>query len=572
MSTRQKMKQIKQSELLAEVGKIISSDLDLSTILNSIIKTVAIGLKSEVASLMLLDEEAGELRVESSYGLPYEIVRNVRLKLDGESISCWVARTGDPVMLSGKVNDNRFRGANPKIKSAISVPLKVGDEIIGVINVSNAEKNVLFTKENLDLLVSIANQSAALVKSLKLQRLLYARTQKLEVLEQISSMINSLFDSHELLRSITAAAVELLVAKGGFSFLESEGKVALSTEYVSKSGPTEVSADNFLKVASRVIKQGACVCFSYDSEDEEIKGLFSRSRMSSILCCPFKSKTDTLGSLLVFREFPENKFTKDEVSFFETISRITGIALSNAILYENLLKKHQELEKAQQGLILQERIVSLAELSGGIAHELKNPITVILGFVELVEMGAEDPRDAIKKTKEHATRAFQIIEGLKRLSQNKPPEPKPIDLNSILDASLALLHYRFTKESVELKRNFHEPKLSILADEVQLQQIFMNLISNGIDALQEERTITVEARLVGERAVVRITDSGSGIPPENIEIAFQPFFTTKKEGSGLGLAIVKDLVKANLGEITLQSEVGKGTTFTIYFPFQNKGN
>ncbi|MCX5641648.1 MAG: hypothetical protein NTY10_00135, partial [Candidatus Omnitrophica bacterium] len=82
------MKQIKQSELLAEVGKIISSDLNLNTILNIIIKTVAIGLNSEVASLMLLDEEAGELKIETSYGLPYEIARNVRLKLDGESISC----------------------------------------------------------------------------------------------------------------------------------------------------------------------------------------------------------------------------------------------------------------------------------------------------------------------------------------------------------------------------------------------------------------------------------------------------------------------------------------------------
>ncbi|MFH2069135.1 MAG: ATP-binding protein [Candidatus Omnitrophota bacterium] len=563
-----KIKEIKQSELLTEVGKIISSDLDLSTILNAIIKTVAVGLKSEIASLMLLDEDAGELRIEASYGLPYEIVRNVRLKLDGESISCWVARTGDPVMLSGEVKDDRFRGVNSRIKSAISVPLRLRDEIIGVINVSNAEKSISFTKEDLDLLVLIANQSAALVKSLKLQRLLYARTQKLEVLEQISSMINSLFDSRELLRSITAAAVELLIAKGGFSFLESEGKVALSTEYVSRSGPTEASTEIFLKIASRVIKQGTSASFSYDSEDKEVKEFFSQNRMSFVLCCPFKSKTDTLGSLLVFREFPENKFTRDEVSFFETISRITGIALSNAILYENLLKKHQELEKAQQGLILQERIVSLAELSGSIAHELKNPITVILGFAELVEMGAEDPREAIKKTKEHATRAFQIIEGLKRLSQNKPPEPRPVDLNSILDASLALLHYRFTKESVELRRNFHEPKLSVLADEVQFQQIFMNLISNGIDALQETKTITVETRLAGERAIVRITDSGSGIPPENIETVFQPFFTTKKEGSGLGLAIVKDLVKANLGEISLQSKAGTGTTFTVSFPFQ----
>ncbi|MCX5641775.1 MAG: GAF domain-containing protein, partial [Candidatus Omnitrophica bacterium] len=500
------MKQIKQSELLAEVGKIISSDLNLNTILNIIIKTVDIGLKSEVASLMLLDEEAGELKIETSYGLPYEIARNVRLKLDGESISCWVARTGDPVLLSGKVQDDRFKGANAKIKSAISVPLKIGDEIIGVINVSNVGENVSFVEKDLDLLVSIANQSAALVKSLKLQKLLYARTQKLEVLEQISGMINSLFNSHELLRNITAAAVELLVAKGGFSFLESEGKITLSTEYISKSGPTEVSTDNFLKVAARVTEQGACACFSYDSKDEEIKELFSKSRMSSILCCPFKSKTDTLGSLLVFREFPESKFTKDEVSFFETISRITGIALSNAILYENLLKKHQELERAQQGLILQERIVSLAELSGGIAHELKNPITVILGFAELVELGVEEPKQAIKKIEEHAFRASRIIEGLKRLSQNKPPEPKPIDLNSIIDASLALLHYRFTKEKVELKKSFYEPLLTILADEVQLQQIFMNLINNGMDALQEKKVITVEARLVGERAVVIIKD------------------------------------------------------------------
>ncbi len=568
------MRELKKSELLVEVENIITSQLSLTAILQNVMKTIALGLKSEIASLLLLDEELQELRMEVSYGLPEEIVKNVRLKLDGDSISSWVARNGKPLILNGEIKDPRFKGNKPSVKSAMSVPLKIADEVIGVINVSNVEKEVFFTNEDMDLLVSIANQTAALVKSLKLQRLLYTRTQKLEVLAQISNLINSLFNSQELLKRITRIAVDLLKAKGGFSYSRTEeGKFLLSGEYLSEPTMIEGLRDGFLKIVQGVGREReGCITLSRDSDKAFLEGIFAGRGITSILCCPFRTKDKEMGALLVFRESLDPTFTRDEISFFETMCRILSVALYNALLYENLLIEHQKLERAQQRLILHEKIVSLAKFSAGIAHELKNPLTVIMGFGELVEMGVEDPKVAIKRVKDQASRAYQIIEGLKRLSQNRPPVPKQVEINSLLDSSLALLHYRFTRENIELKKNFYEPFLPIMADETQLQQIFLNLIGNALDALDKEKKIIIETRLEDEKAVVKISDTGVGIPPENLNKIFQPFFTTKKEGSGLGLSIVKDLVEANFGEIKLESEVNKGTTFTLFFPFYRGDN
>ncbi len=551
--------------ILSKVEGLLHSHLEMATILNNVLKTVAAGLHSEKASLMLLDEETGELRIETAYGLSEEIMKSVRLRAGDGSISGWVAQSGETILLSDGVQDPRFKGINPNIKAAVSVPLKIGDEVVGLINVSNVAKEKGFTADDVVLLESIASQCAALVKSLKLQRLLCVRTQKLELLHQISAMVNALLNSNELLKIVTRTTLELLDGGGAVSYLTRDGTVKTVAEVTLGTGGDHARDELFLRLAGESMRKAELVSLTRDGV-HEYRAALERQGLNCVMCAPLHSQKDMLGSLLVYREAADKKFIRDEMTFFSTITEIIGIALSNAILYENLVLEHQELEQAQKRLILQERIVSLAELSSGIAHELNNPVTIILGLAELVELNAQDPREAMLKAKEHALRASRIIEGLRKMSKNRPPQLNPVDINSVLDASFYLVNHRILNEGVSLEKCLDKGIPPVMADEVQLQQIFINLINNAVDALEQSRRIVVETRHENGRAVVRIADSGKGIPPENISRVFQSFFTTKEHGSGLGLSIVKNLVEANNGTMDLASEVNRGTSITVSFP------
>jgi len=554
-----------RKDLISEVEEILSSNIELSDILNQIMKTVACGLKSEVASLFLLDEETGELKIEASYGLPEEIVKNARAKIGDRSITGWVAKTGQPLILNGEVKNSQFNGVNPKIKSAISVPLKIGNETLGVLNVSNREKNVIFNEDDLQLLLSIANHSAAVVKSLKLQKLLFSRTKKLKILHQISSLANSLLDSKQLLSKITQITTELLLSDGGFSVLKKDEGIIPISEYIIEPLPKRLDKEYMEKLCKKVMERKDTLYLTPDS-DHIIADFLREEEISCMLCRGLESKGKILGGIAIFRGKEKKRYSEEEVLFFNTICEIVGSALSNALLYENLLEKHSQLEKAYRNLYSYEKLVTLAELASGIAHEINNPLTVISALVDMAEMKIEKPEEVIKKIKEEVKRTFRIITGLKRLSQQKPSVQKLIDVNEILEDTILLLKPKLLSQKVEIEKVLQEDLPKIYGDEVQIEEIFINLLNNAIEALEKVRRIRVETKCDGENVIIKISDTGKGIPPEIINDIFKPFYTTKPDGSGIGLSLVKEFVKANSGKIDVKSEVNKGTEFTITFP------
>ena len=253
-------------------------------------------------------------------------------------------------------------------------------------------------------------------------------------------------------------------------------------------------------------------------------------------------------------------------------------------LEEIVEERTQELRRAHEELIRKERLAILGQLSGGVAHELRNPLGAISNAAYFLNLALEDPDPEIKETldilKNEVRTSDKIISSLLDVARAKPPVWREIDVNDVVRAALSRTA---VPESIQVVSQLDEALPIILADPDQLSQVFGNIIINGIQAMPEGGRLVVKTLASSDfselsRAVepseapepewvaVSIADTGAGIPEENLEQIFEPLFTTKPKGIGLGLAIVKTMVEGHGGAIEVESEVGKGSTFTVRLP------
>lgn len=240
-------------------------------------------------------------------------------------------------------------------------------------------------------------------------------------------------------------------------------------------------------------------------------------------------------------------------------------------------KKHienqlQEIQDLQSQLIQVEKMASIGQLAGGIAHELNNPLGSILGFSQLVvrETNDDDPRKQdLHRIERAAYRCKKIIESLLSFARQRDADFKEVNLLHVLTETLALCENQLGKSRIEIHREIPPELPGILGDANQLQQVFTNLIVNAIDAMPRGGKLTLSVReMLPGRLELRFSDTGEGIDPENVRKIFDPFFTTKEvgKGTGLGLSIAYGIVKKHNGEIKVQSAKGSGTTFILEFP------
>ena len=237
-------------------------------------------------------------------------------------------------------------------------------------------------------------------------------------------------------------------------------------------------------------------------------------------------------------------------------------------LEEMVEERTQELREAQEELLRKEKLAVLGQLAGGVGHELRNPLGAIKNAAYFLNMVLEEPDPEVKETLEILDKEVgtseRIISSLLDFARPKPPIRRKVDVNDVVQDALS----RTTvPENVEVVSQLDEALPTILADPDQLAQVFGNLILNGAQAMPEGGQLVVKSEVLSrEWVAVSITDSGVGIPEENLEKIFEPLFTTKAKGIGLGLALVKTLVEGHGGRIEVRSEVGKGSTFTVRLP------
>ncbi len=227
----------------------------------------------------------------------------------------------------------------------------------------------------------------------------------------------------------------------------------------------------------------------------------------------------------------------------------------------------QENLQMRQSLQNQDRMKAVATLAAGMAHEIKNPLTSIRTFVEYLPQKYDDPDFREKFSRivvDEVDRVNNIVKQLLEFSKPAPPDLRPILVGDLLDQTLGLLNNNMVRYNIEVAKEF-DMYAMVQADRNQLKQAFLNLFLNAIQSMRDGGKLHVSVRTEqGGKTRISISDTGSGMTPDQIQHAFDPFFTTKEDGTGLGLAIVHSIITKHGGKIEIKSEVGKGTTVSVF--------
>ncbi|HEV2194157.1 MAG TPA: ATP-binding protein [Candidatus Acidoferrum sp.] len=239
-------------------------------------------------------------------------------------------------------------------------------------------------------------------------------------------------------------------------------------------------------------------------------------------------------------------------------------------MIQELAENRSEIERLHQGEMARaEHLATIGELAAGLAHEIRNPLAGIAGVVEV--MGRELPKESsslavLPEVQNEIQHIQAILSDLLAYARPRLPEFHPADLNATVEQAVFLARQQVRTKPIEITLEPDKKLPRISHDPVQIQQVVLNLLLNGIQAVQSQGKIEVALRQEGECAVIRIRDTGKGIPHDSLPKIFKPFFTTRKEGTGLGLPLAKGIVESHNGKIEVTSVPGQGAQFEVWLP------
>jgi signal transduction histidine kinase len=264
--------------------------------------------------------------------------------------------------------------------------------------------------------------------------------------------------------------------------------------------------------------------------------------------------------------------------------------ITSRVQTEKKLKNtYNKLKETQGQLIQNEKMAALGRLASGLAHQIRNPLEIIIMGVEYLgnTLPNKDPNSekAIEKIKQAVNRTDQIITDFLNFSRKSELKFEPVNVCDLLDDTITLIEHRINLRKIKIERNYCQESMEVKADKNMLQQVFMNLLNNGIDAMSEKGEIRISVKpeiamhmedkigyrendyfkIGDEMIVIEFEDTGKGIPEDALPKVFEPFFTSKAtaKGTGLGLSLVHLIMDRHQGTIKVQSEVNKGTKFTL---------
>lgn len=291
---------------------------------------------------------------------------------------------------------------------------------------------------------------------------------------------------------------------------------------------------------------------------------------TSMCAAVIRSQRGAQGLVAIARR-TEPPLGQVELDALEAFLERAALAIQNARLYEQVQSQLDELRTLHGNMIRADRLAAVGELAAKVAHELNNPLTSILLYNSLLleqPVEAAEQRNVAQLVVDQVERARRVIRNILDYSRANPLEIDTVRVDDLLERGISLVAHAAEVGGVQVHTEFSVSVAQIRADPAHLTQVFINLLLNAIHAMPQGGYLFVETGMEGNEVCVRISDNGTGIAPEDLERIFDPFFTTKpaEEGTGLGLAVSRTLVSQHGGRITVDSEVGKGSVFTVWLP------
>lgn len=316
-----------------------------------------------------------------------------------------------------------------------------------------------------------------------------------------------------------------------------------------------------------------CLMLPRDQEilehlDDDEQGILSRHGVR--LCAPLRSRDHILGLIILAYRRPGWHLSHADGELLRSLADQTSLAFQNAALYR---AQHERLNRLHRA----ERLAAIGQLAAGVAHEIRNPLTAIRSTMQYFAHGFED-RDPKQELARDLIDEVDRIDGtvgrLLQLTRTGEHEPIELDAATILAETLRLIEAQAREQGIDIERLLPTEPLLVRGDPGQLKQVFLNLLLNSMQAMPEGGKITVSTAVEpdsleshpGPCALIEVTDTGEGVPPDRLSAVFDAFYTTKHEGTGLGLAICHGIIQSHRGEIELRSTVGQGTVAAIKLP------
>jgi signal transduction histidine kinase len=413
----------------------------------------------------------------------------------------------------------------------------------------------------------------------RLERLMFAREHGVrDTLMALSKQMASILDLETLGRSLTDGLVARVPLMHASLYLPTANgsSFALLAQALSSQSESPPLADvddvviGWLRLAGKPLQAEEWAQYERHA-DHHVVSRLEAARVA--LALPLFAQGELAGVLLLGEKVSGGQFHPGEIELLEMLMGQTGIALENARLYSDLRDQMRELTQTQQQLIQAAKLAAVGELAAGVAHEINNPLMIILGNCELALLDVPAESRAAKRLtiiEGEATRAGKITRDLLNFARRREPRREPVAVEALIERAVELLGTKLVRGRVQVRTVLHPGLPSILGDADHLTQVLLNLAGNAVDAMPDggELVFRTELRPEADAVVIKVIDSGVGMTAEHALRIFEPFYTTKAEGqgTGLGMSVSLGIVKNHGGTLEVCSEPGRGTTMTVQLP------
>jgi len=571
-----------QLATLNEVGRTITSTLELRPALNLIMEKAVEILNAEAGSLLLVNPETGDLIFEVTLGPTAGDIHGTRLPM-GTGIVGKVAQTAEPFIVNEAQSDQRwFRGVDSKTgefttRSLMAVPMITKDRVIGVLEVINKQDGTGFDVSDQNLLSAFAANAAVSIENARLYTMtdqaLAARVQELQTLQRIDRELNTTLDYARTLELTVEWAMRVTDAKAGLIGVLASENAGLVL-HALRGYPSEM--DEFRRepwplgrgIVGRVATTGMPNMVPDVRQDPDYVGMIPSTR--SQLTVPVAHENRVIG-VIGLESDQVSGFDLEDLNFVVRLADHAAVSIVNARLYE-------EVKRANQ---YKSEFVSM------VAHELKLPMTSIKGYSDLIVKGAAGPVSEMQLqflnvVSSNVDRMNKLVSDLLDISRIETGrlklEVKPVAMQVVVEETLRTLRKHIEDKQQTLVVDVPEGLPEVMGDKSRLIQVLSNLVSNAYKYTLTGGSITVEVRPDGvstdgkQCLVCRVKDSGVGMSPEDLEKLGQKFFRAGDQrvrdvpGHGLGFSIAKNLVEMQGGQMMIESELNKGSTFSFTVP------
>lgn len=558
----------KEINALLEISKAIASGLYLEDVLRLIVTVTANVMDSKICSLWILDERDKKLKLKATQSISEAYLKERSLAL-GEGVVGYVALHNKPMAILNVLQDPLYKekdlARREGLVSMLSVPMCIKEKVIGVINCYTSYPRA-FSKAEEEMLLTVANQAAICIEN--------------------SGLMETL-DIDEILRLV----LEGVIKNTGFDrarlYLINEKRNVLECKMavgvdVDKIKGIELPLAPEVSVVSRSVLDKKPYVIPDATNDPRVNPVLKeRFDLHSLVVIPLLAKEKALGAIAADHIEPGKKLTQETLDSVMTFAQQAGLAIQNASMYqelkqfsqrmeEKLQKMMSDLRKAEAQLIRSEKLAALGQLAAGIAHEIRNPLTSINILIHslMERLPAENSqRQDLKVIEEEIQRINEIVDQFLRFAKPASPFLEKTEALSILEELLQLLRPQMERQKILVQKDFQALPM-VLLDREQMKQALLNLLLNAVQVMPSGGKLTLSGQNTedGQWIQISIRDTGMGIPDENLDKLFDPFFSTKEGGIGLGLSITHRIIDQHHGKIEVESSPGKGTVFTVWLP------